>query len=91
MKILLKNTVWILMVILVITNISLFVSGIKLGDNITFFELETRKLHEQNVELEKKVSALGSLQYAVSIADSTDFTKKAVPVYLEGISYAMNR
>lgn len=90
-KLILKNIIFGLFVFLVITNIVLFVSGIKLGDEINYFEKEIKVYHQQNVELDKQKSTISSLQYAASIAATLDFTQKSQPLYLDSLQYAMNR
>lgn len=86
-----KNSIWIIFAILIVTNIFIFVSGIKLSDEISYFEKETRLFHQESVELEKQKSSLSSLQYAASIAATLEFTKKSQPIYLENLPYAMNK
>lgn len=90
-RLIVKNSIWIIFVILLVTNFFIFVSGIKIGDEINYFEKETRVFHQQNVELEKQKSSLSSLQYAASIAATLDFTKKSQPIYLDNLPYAMNK
>jgi len=77
--------------LLFIVNIYAFVTGINLADKITFYESETKKLHQENQDLETKVFAVDSLRYAVSLADGLKFTKKAQPVYLDNLKYALNK
>jgi hypothetical protein len=69
----------------------IFVSGIVLGNQITHFEQEIKKIHQQNVELDKQTSHLDSLEYAASIAASLDFVKRSTPIVLDNLKYALNR
>lgn len=84
-----KTSVWLTLITLVAANIFLFVSSIGIGDRITMFEMDTKKLHEENLTLEKKVSNLTSLEFARKQAEEMDFTKIAAPTFLEklGVAY----
>ncbi len=82
---------WFFLMILVITNIGLFVSSIKLGQDINTFEREIRRLHQVNTELEKEVSYYDSYQFAASQAASLGFIKKSIPLYLENLRYAFKQ
>jgi hypothetical protein len=90
MRNILKNSVWLIFFVLIVTNIFVFVSGIQLSDKINYFDIQTKDLHRSNLELENKLSEIGSLQHAASIAANLDFTQKAQPMYLENLKYAMN-
>lgn len=90
-KTVIKYLIWTTFIALIFINIIIFVSGIKLSDEISYFEKEISVYHQQNVELEKQKSTLGSLQYAASIAAVLDFSKKSQPVFLESLQYAMNK
>lgn len=75
-------------IILVIANLFLFYSSIKLGDEIATFEAKIETLHKQNISLEKELSRLSSLSYARKLAKQLDFTKNSQPKFLEKIIYA---
>jgi len=91
MKQLIKYGIWIIMPVLLFANMFIFVSGIVLGNQISHFEKETKKIHQQNVELDRQTSHLDSLDYAASIAASLDFVKRSPPIVLENLKYALNR
>lgn len=91
MKKLIQVGVWLIMIFLVVANIFIFVSGIILSDKIAHFERETKILHQENIELDKKISYVDSLEYAASMAASLDFVKKSSPVVLENLKYAFNK
>jgi hypothetical protein len=83
-----KQTAWFLFIGLIVGNVYVFVSGIKLGDEISYFEGKTREFHRQNLELEKQASTFNSYQYAASMAADLKFVKKP-PQYLESLKYAL--
>ena len=85
----LKNTVLITFITLAILNIAIFIKGIKLTTELGFFDKETNKLHQQNLELEKQAYDFDSLQYAASVAASLDFTQKTQLVYLDNLKIAL--
>lgn len=77
--------------LLFLLNVYTFISNINLGDKITFYEKETKRLSQENQDLETKVFAVDSLKYASSLAETLQFTKKAQPVYLDNLKYAYNQ
>jgi len=77
--------------ILFLINIFTFVTGINLADKITFYEKETKRLYQENQDLETKVFSVDSLKYASSLAEALKFTKNAQPVYLDNLKYALNK
>ncbi len=90
MKSLLNQLVWPIFLLLVVGNVYIFISGMKLASEITYFENKSRIFHQENLELEKKVSDLDSYQYAASLAAQFDFAKSKT-IYLENLRYALNR
>lgn len=88
MKKIFNLLIGIIFIVLIIINLFLFYSSIKLGNEITTFEAKIETLHKQNISLEKELSRLSSLSYAQKLAKKLDFTKKAQPEFLEKIIYA---
>lgn len=88
MKTLIKTTLFFFFLALVFSNLYTFVSGIKLSEKINYYEQETRKLHTQNIELEKNVYEKNSLAQIASEAALLDFTKKVEPTHLDRLQYA---
>lgn len=91
MKKFIQYGVWIILPALIFANMFIFVSGIVLGNQISRFEQETKKIHEQNVGFDKETSRLDSLGYAASVAASLDFVKRSPPIVLDNLKYALNR
>lgn len=91
MKLIAKQTIWIVFFILLLANVYVFVSGVALSDEISKFDIETTKLHQQNLELEKKLYSVESLNYAASMAAQMNFSNAAPPVYLDEQRFALNR
>ncbi len=83
-----KKIIGIIFFVLIIINIGLFVSSIKLSDEIAVYERNTQKTHEQNIELQKQVARYDSIQFAASAAASLNFVKQSAPVYLDNLKYA---
>ena len=88
MKYLLKNIIWIVFLFLILGNGYIFVSGIKISEEINFLEKDTTKLHQENINLEKKIDEVGSLQYTASMAARMNFTEKPTPLVIESAPYA---
>lgn len=91
MKHIYKYLIWVAFFALLITNIFVFLHSIKLSDEINRYEKEIAALHEENLQLSNKIYSVDSLQHAASLAASLNFTKKAQPVYLDDLKYALNR
>ncbi len=76
---------------LVVVNIGIFVHSIVLGADMNAYELNTQKLHQENLDLENQMYEVDSLSYAASQAAKLNFTQPANPIYLENLKYALNR
>ena len=75
--------------ILILFNIFLFCSSLKLSDEINNYENKISSLHKENLVLEKKISDLSSLKFAERMAPFLDFTKKNIPAYLNNLNVAL--
>ncbi len=76
---------------LIIANIFIFVSEMNLGQQVSYFEQETGRLHKQNLVLQQKAYAADSLQYAASVAAKLNFAQKAEPYFLENLGFALRK
>lgn len=74
-----------------VAHISLFVSGITLGNEINKYENMTKNFKQENMDLETKLYSVESLSYAASEAAKLDYTKKASSLYLESLGIAMKQ
>ncbi len=83
-----KKIIGLVFLGLIIVNIALFVSSIKLGDDIAMYEQTTEKIHEQNLELQKEVARFDSFQYAASEAAALNFVQQSAPVYVGNMEFA---
>lgn len=91
MKQLVKQAIWLLFFALMIANVYVFVSGVKLSDELSHYDSEISRLNQENLELEKRVYSVESLTHAASIAAELNFTNAAPPVYLDEQRFALNR
>ncbi len=91
MKTTFKYIIGFLLTILIVLNIGLLVSTIKLSDEISIYEKEIERLHQLNIELEKEISYYDSYQFAASHAATLGFVKKSIPFYLENLRYAFKQ
>ena len=89
MKNLIKSAFIFSFIALAIVNLFIFVSSIKMSEKINFYETETKKLHMQNIELEKNLYESGSLSRIASEAAELSFTKTVEPTYLDKLKYAL--
>ncbi|MBI1862812.1 hypothetical protein HYS00_01690 [Candidatus Microgenomates bacterium] len=74
---------------LAVANIGIFISSMQLSDKITYYSRESKRLKEENQDLEQKIYEVNSLQKAASQAAELDFTKKAQPNYLNNLGVAL--
>lgn len=88
MKKIVKLGLYLLFTSLVAVNIFVFVSGMKLSQEINKLELETKKLKQDNMDLENKLYQANSLEFASLFAKDLNFTQKAEPYYLENLGFA---
>lgn len=88
MKFNIKTTVIGLIIFLIVINIYLCVQSLFLGETILKLEEDIKKLSLENLQLEKKVFSLNSVESLEKKAQTLGFTKKAEPIYLENLKYA---
>lgn len=74
-----------------VVNVFVFMSGIRLSDEISKYDKETLVLKKENTELEKQVYEISSLQHAASVSAQLDFSQEAKPMYFSSLKYALNR
>jgi len=91
MNIIKKNIFYLVFAVLLFANVSIFISSMYLGEEINRFDSETKQLSQENLNLEKEVYQVQSLQYAASLSAHLNFTKQSQPVYFENLKYALNR
>lgn len=91
MKKLVKSLIIFLVAGLVISNVYIFVVGIKSAGDIVRLEEKLETLKRDNLDLENKLSYVSSLEYAASRAADLNFETKAIPSYLDNLKYAANR
>jgi len=91
MKFIFKNFIWIFFVGLIIGNVYIFLSGIRLSNEINRYEKEITRLHNENTDLEKQVFEIESLKYTASMAATLNFTEQPAPMILDNFKYALNR
>ena len=70
-----RLTISALFVVLVVANVYIFVSGIRIGDEINYLERETKVLHEQNVVPGRANRILSRMvkKIAVSFKESREY------------------
>ncbi len=88
MKNFILRTTWLIVLILIITNLFIFISGIVLSDEINNFELKTDSLRKTNLILEKESANLSSLQFAQKQAEKLHFINSSLPQSLDKLGYA---
>ena len=84
-----KKIIGFLIFVFIVSKFFFFVLGIRLSEEIKVLDNKIKKLHQENIELEKEISFLDSYQYAASQAADLGFIKKSQPIYLENFKYAL--
>lgn len=83
--------IYFIFFVMAVAHGALFVSGITLGDEINKYDTMTKKLKQENIDLETKLYSVESLVYAASEAAKLNYTKKASSLYLESLGIAMKQ
>lgn len=86
-----KILITILFLVMVVANLLIFVSGMNLSQQISYFEQETKRLRRENISLQKKAYEADSLQFAASVAAQLNFAQKAEPYFLENLGFALRK
>lgn len=91
MKNIIKSSIFFFVLfLLIVLNGYFFFLSIKLGDEIALYEEKIEKLHHENINFEKELSDLNSLEYAKKIATKMNFLKNTDNIYfLENLKYAL--
>ncbi len=77
------------MFVLLYINISIFVAGTTMTEEIVTFNEGIQNLKHENELLEQKLYAANSLNKSSSAAASLDFTAQVVPVYVDAVRVAL--
>jgi cell division protein FtsL len=84
----LTKILWFVAAVLLFFNVYVFVSNLRLGDEIKTFDKKIVFLRQENLDLETKIFKLNSYENIASVAAQLNFVKKEMPVYLEDLKYA---
>lgn len=76
---------------LILLNIWVFTKGMHLSSDINNFELKTKELKKENMELEANLYRINSLNNTSKIAEKLLFTQKAAPYFLDNLSVALKK
>ncbi len=76
--------------ILVIVNVTYFIKGIKLGEEISYYEKQLKVLQEENTDYEQQIYALESLSKTASMAAELKYGKYNDPIFTDMPQYAFN-
>lgn len=80
-----KSLIFLLIIFLIFFNIYFFYLSIKLGNEISYYEEKTEKIYHENVNLEKELSSIDSLEYAKKIASYLEFDKNPEVYFLDSL------
>lgn len=91
MKFSISTTIIGVIVILIGVNVFIFIRGLRLGSEISFYETELTTFKEQNIELEQKIYKLESHVWTASLAAELEYGKYNDPIYTEPPRFALNK
>lgn len=83
-----NSLIGILIIFLIIFNIGFFYFSLTLTDKIAYYENKIEEIHHENINLEKELSNLESLNFALKITKDFGFTNITEPIFLEKVNYA---
>jgi hypothetical protein len=75
--------------ILVIINVTFFIKGIKLADDINYYEKQLKVLNDENTDYEQQIYSLESLTKTASLAAELKFGKYNDPIFTDMPQYAL--
>ncbi|PIZ64496.1 hypothetical protein CO051_04865 [Candidatus Roizmanbacteria bacterium CG_4_9_14_0_2_um_filter_39_13] len=76
-------------IVLIGVNVFIFIRGLQLGNEISFYETELATFKEQNSELEHKIYKLESHVWTASLAAELEYGKYNDPMYIEQPRFAL--
>ena len=90
MNLTLNKLLTFVLLALVFVNITIFVKGITLSDEINYYEKEMKTLKQQNTDYEYKIYALESISKTASLAAQLEYGVYNDPIYVDQPQYAYN-
>ncbi|OGK46671.1 hypothetical protein A3A93_00155 [Candidatus Roizmanbacteria bacterium RIFCSPLOWO2_01_FULL_38_12] len=78
-----------LCIVLVVVNIYIFVKGIALGEDVSFYEKELVRLRQENIEVEQNIYTLESITKTASMAATLEFGNYNEPIFIDKPQYAL--
>lgn len=89
MKLTINTIIVGIIILLVGVNITLFMHGITLSDEINYYEEELTTLHQENIDYEQEIYRLESYTLTASNAAELKFGKYNEPIYGDVPAYAL--
>ncbi|KKQ38656.1 MAG: hypothetical protein US54_C0006G0009 [Candidatus Roizmanbacteria bacterium GW2011_GWA2_37_7] len=91
MKLSINTAIVILIIMLIGVNVAIFIKGLKLGNEINYYETELSTMKQQNIEFEQQIYKLESYVWTASLAAELEYGKFNDPVYIQLPKYAFNQ
>lgn len=91
MKLRVKHTFGVLILLLLSINVYLVTNSMALEDEIKVIEKNMAELRVSNLELRNELSTLSSLEYLDAVASSMDFDDKSEAIHFEELKHAQIR
>ncbi|MDA1316926.1 MAG: hypothetical protein O3B87_02780 [bacterium] len=89
MKLTLNTIIISIVILLVGINITLFMHGITLSDEINYYESELATIQQENIDYEQEIYKLESYTLTASHAAELNFGKFNEPIYGDIPAYAL--
>jgi len=91
MQITINRTFTAICALLVIVNVFIFIKGIGLSEQISYYENEIKNLQRENIEIEQKIYTFESITKTASMAADLEYGKYNKPIFTEKPQYAFNK
>ncbi len=83
------NVLIAIVLVLFVANVVVFYYQIRLSDRVHYYEKEIIKYDKENKVLSHELNSINSLGHAASEAAKLDFDRKANPIYLDPLPFAL--
>jgi len=79
-----------IIILLIGVNVAIFIRGIKLSNDISYYESQLEMLSQDNIESEQAIYKFESYVWTASLAAELDYGKYNDPIYTQLPKYAQN-
>lgn len=85
-----KELIGGIFIIAVVGNIAIFISSMKLSNEIHVFDQKTYALQQENIQLEKEMADTESFMHTKEYQQKWGFIRATAPTYVSDLPMALN-